>query len=237
MSKKAIVLLSGGLDSATCMAVAKRQNFELYALSFDYGQRHRCELEAARRVASSLGAREHRIFSLGLSQWGGSALTDADMPVPLDAEAKGSSGIPVTYVPARNLVFLSLAAAWGEVVGAHDLFIGVNSVDYSGYPDCRTEFISAFAAAVDAGTRAADEKWHWRIHAPLQNLGKNEIIELGLSAGVDYSLTVSCYNPDASGAACGHCASCQLRRAGFAAAGVQDPTRYADAAEERKKLG
>ena len=226
MEKKAIVLLSGGLDSATCLALARRRGFEVYALSFDYGQRHRCELEAAHRVAKALGAAEHRIFKMDLSQWGGSALTDKSLDVPVDAAAEGSDTIPITYVPARNLVFLSLAAAWGEVLGAHDLFIGVNDVDYSGYPDCRPDFINAFMAAVDAGTRAADEKWHWRVHAPLQELGKKEIIELGISAGVDYSLTVSCYDPDETGAACGHCASCQLRRAGFAAAGIPDPTRY-----------
>ena len=220
--KKAIVLLSGGLDSATCLAVARGEGFECHTLSFDYGQRHRCELEAAKRVAAAGGSAEHRIFRLDLNQWGGSALTDPNIPVPKD----GTDGIPVTYVPARNLVFLSLAAAWGEVLGAHDLFIGVNNVDYSGYPDCRPKVISACMAAVDAGTRAVDENWHWRVHAPLQSLGKKEIIELGISAGVDYSLTVSCYDPDSTGAACGHCASCQLRRAGFAAAGVPDPTRY-----------
>jgi 7-cyano-7-deazaguanine synthase len=226
MEKKAIVLLSGGLDSATCLALAKRRGFEIYALSFDYGQRHRCELDAAKRVAMALGAVEHRIFRMDLSQWGGSALTDTSLDVPVDEAAEGSDTIPITYVPARNLVFLSLAAAWGEVLGAHDIFIGVNNVDYSGYPDCRPAFINAFMAAVNAGTRAADEKWHWHVHTPLQALCKKEIIELGISAGVDYSLTVSCYNPDVTGAACGHCASCQLRRAGFAAAGISDPTRY-----------
>ena len=208
------------------MALAKSRGFEVYALSFDYGQRHRCELDAAHRVALALRAAEHRIFNMDLSQWGGSALTDRSIAVPVDEAAEGSENIPVTYVPARNLVFLSLAAAWGEVLGAHDIFIGVNNVDYSGYPDCRPRFIAAFMAAVDAGTRAVDEEWHWRVHTPLQNLGKKEIIELGISAGVDYSLTVSCYDPDSTGAACGHCASCQLRRAGFAAAGVPDPTRY-----------
>ena len=176
MEKKAIVLLSGGLDSATCLALAKLRGFEVYALSFDYGQRHRCELDAAHRVATALGAAEHRIFRMDLSQWGGSALTDKSLKVPVDEAAEGSETIPITYVPARNLVFLSLAAAWGEVLGAHDLFIGVNNVDYSGYPDCRPAFITAFMAAVDAGTRAADEKWHWRVHTPLQALGKREII-------------------------------------------------------------
>ena len=226
MEKKAVILLSGGLDSATCLALAKHRGFAAYALSFDYGQRHRCELDAAHRVAVALGAIEHRIFRLNLDQWGGSALTDRSLDVPVDKAAEGCDVIPITYVPARNLVFLSLAAAWGEVLGAHDIFIGVNSVDYSGYPDCRPGFISAFQSAVDMGTRAADEKWHWRVHTPLQELGKKEIIELGVSVGVDYSLTVSCYDPDETGAACGHCASCQLRRAGFAAAGVPDPTRY-----------
>lgn len=232
MKKKAIILLSGGLDSATCLALAKSQGFDTYALSFDYGQRHRCELAAARRVAAALGVTEHRIFKLGLEQWGGSALTDSSINVPVDEQAEGSDRIPVTYVPARNLVFLSLAAAWGEVLEAHDIFIGVNSVDYSGYPDCRKPFISLFGQTVDAGTRAADEHWHWHIHTPLQDLGKKEIIELGVSVGVDYSLTVSCYDPDETGAACGHCASCQLRRAGFLAAGVPDPTRYRGRPEE-----
>ena len=226
MNKKAVILLSGGLDSATCLAVAGRRGFETYALSFDYGQRHRCELDAARRVAAAGGVKEHRIFKLGLEQWGGSALTDSSLQVPVDEQAAGNENIPVTYVPARNLVFLSLAAAWGEALEAHDIFIGVNSVDYSGYPDCRASFISAFRSAVDAGTRAADENWHWRIHTPLQDLGKMEIVELGVSAGVDYSLTISCYDPDDTGAACGRCASCQLRRAGFIAAGFPDPTRY-----------
>ncbi len=221
--EKAVVLLSGGLDSATCLAVARDRNLECYALSFDYGQRHRCELEAARRVAAHLGAIDHRIFDLNLRQWGGSALTDEGLSVP---DAEESKGIPITYVPARNLVFLSLAGAWAEAIGAREIFIGVNSVDYSGYPDCRAEFITAFTAAINAGTRAADEDWKWRISTPLQTLGKAEIIKLGTSLGVDYSLTVSCYNPDASGRACGRCASCALRREGFRAAGVADPTVY-----------
>lgn len=221
--EKAVVLLSGGLDSATCLAVARDRNLECYALSFDYGQRHRCELEAARRVAAHLGAIDHRIFDLNLRQWGGSALTDEGLSVP---DAEESKGIPITYVPARNLVFLSLAGAWAEAIGAREIFIGVNSVDYSGYPDCRAEFITAFTAAINAGTRAADEDWKWRISTPLQTLGKAEIIKLGTSLGVDYSLTVSCYNPDASGRACGRCASCALRREGFRAAGVPDPTVY-----------
>ena len=222
--KKAVILLSGGLDSATCLAVAKHQGFELYAMSFDYGQRHSCELAAAQRIAKAIGVREHRIFDLNLSQWGGSALTSSEIDVPQE-EAKG---IPVTYVPARNLVFLSLASAWAETIGGCDIFIGVNSVDYSNYPDCRSSFISAFTQAVNLGTKAADEDWKWNIHTPLQNLSKAVIIKLGVSLGVDYSLSVSCYQADANGTACGKCASCLLRRDGFAAAGIADPTRYVE---------
>ena len=226
MNKKAIVLLSGGLDSATCLALAKRRGFAPYALSFDYGQRHRCELEAARKVAASLGAVEHRIFQLGLSQWGGSALTDSSIDVPVDEAAEGSEKIPITYVPARNLIFLSFAVAWAEVLGARHVFIGVNSVDYSGYPDCRPAFISAFSEAARLGTRAVDENWRFEIHAPLQHLSKAEIIRLGVRLGVDYGLTTSCYHPDEAGRSCGLCASCRLRHAGFVEAGVPDPTRY-----------
>ena len=221
--EKAIVLLSGGLDSATCLAAARRDGFETYALSFDYGQRHHAELEAARRVAAALGARDHRMFRLDLAQWGGSALTDSSLEVP-DSEA--SHGIPITYVPARNLVFLALAGAWAEALGARDIFIGVNSVDYSGYPDCRAPFIAAFAEALRLGTRAADDNWHWHIHTPLQNLDKSEIIRLGNELGVDYAMTVSCYRLDDAGRACGRCASCELRRTGFQKAGLPDPTRY-----------
>ena len=227
MTKKAVILLSGGLDSATCLAVARRDGFETYALSFSYGQRHTSELDAARRVARAGGAKEHRIFDLGLSQWGGSALTDPALAVPKGESADAEGIIPITYVPARNLVFLSLAAAWAETLDANDLFIGVNSVDYSGYPDCRPEFIDAFRRAVTLGTRTADDGGEWRIHAPLQHLGKAEIIRLGVSLGVDYSLTVSCYEADSEGRACGDCASCHLRREGFRAAGVPDPTCYA----------
>ena len=227
MMKKAVILLSGGLDSATCLAVARRDGFETYALSFSYGQRHTSELDAARRVARAGGAKEHRIFDLGLSQWGGSALTDPAIAVPRVESADDGGIIPITYVPARNLVFLSLAAAWAETLGVHDLFIGVNSVDYSGYPDCRPQFIDSFRRAVTLGTRTADDGGEWRIHTPLQHLGKAEIIRLGVSLGVDYGLTVSCYEADSGGRACGDCASCRLRRAGFAEAGIPDPTRYA----------
>ena len=220
--KRAIVLLSGGLDSATCLAKAVSEKFECFALSFDYGQRHRGELEASEKISRSLGAVEHRVFKLDLAQWGGSALTDTDIDVP----DYNGAGIPVTYVPARNMVFLSLATAWGEVIGAHDIFIGVNSVDYSGYPDCRKAFISSFAETARLGTCAVDDNWKWTIHTPLQELSKAEIIKLGVSLGVDYSLTTSCYNPDESGRACGRCDSCHLRRDGFRAAGVPDPTIY-----------
>ena len=220
--KKAIVLLSGGLDSATCLAKARAEGFECYALSFDYGQRHQCEIAASEAVAKQLGAAEFRCFKLDLSQWGGSALTDNAIDVPDHSDG----GIPITYVPARNMVFLSLAVAWGEVLGAHDIFIGVNSVDYSGYPDCRKQFISSFAETARLGTCAVDEKWQWNIHTPLQELSKAEIIKLGMSLGVDYSLTTSCYNPDADGRSCGKCDSCFLRHRGFVEAGVADPTVY-----------
>ncbi len=220
--EKAVVLLSGGLDSATALAIAGAEGFECYALSFDYGQRHRCELEAAEAVAKAAGAR-HLTMKIDLQAWGGSALTDAAIEVP---DAADSHGIPVTYVPARNLIFLSFATAWAEVLGARDLFIGVNSVDYSGYPDCRPKFIEQFAEVARLGTRAVDENWRYRIHAPLQNWSKAEIIRRGIELGVDYRLTTSCYHPDAAGLSCGRCASCALRIAGFAEAGVPDPTRY-----------
>jgi len=221
--KKALILLSGGLDSATSLAVAKHEGFTCYALSFDYGQRHLCELAAAKRVAQTGGAEYHNIIHINLNSWGGSALTDSSIDVPA---AEDSHGIPITYVPARNLIFLSFAAAWAEVLEARDIFIGVNNIDYSGYPDCRPEFIEAFGRAADLGTRAADEKWHFSIRTPLQQLSKAEIIQLGTSLGVDYSLTTSCYNPDVEGRSCGHCASCALRHAGFLASGIPDPTRY-----------
>ena len=221
--KKAIVLLSGGLDSATCLAAALQAGFECYTMSFDYGQRHRNELEASRKLSEAMGAKEHRVFSLDLRQWGGSALTDDTLDVP--KEGVGSQ-VPVTYVPARNLVFLSLAASWGEVIGAHDIFIGVNSVDYSNYPDCRAPFIASFAETARLGTCAVDDDWQWHIHTPLQNLSKAEIIKLGISLNVDYSLTTSCYDPDPEGRSCGKCDSCRLRHQGFVDAGVADPTVY-----------
>jgi len=220
--QRAVVLVSGGLDSATTLAMARSEGYRCYALSFDYGQRHRCELEAADRVAAHLGAVEHRTFRLDLSQFGGSALTDMAIDVP---EQPGE-GIPVTYVPARNTVFLSLALAWAEVLEAYDIFIGVNAVDYSGYPDCRPEFIEAFERTANLATKAGVEGQHFSIHTPLIDLSKAEIIRQGVRLGVDYGDTVSCYNPDEQGRACGVCDSCRLRAAGFAGAGVPDPTRY-----------
>jgi 7-cyano-7-deazaguanine synthase len=224
MSKPAVVLLSGGLDSATVLAIAREAGFACHALSLDYGQRHNAELAAAGRVAAHLGAVEHRTIPIGLGQFGGSALTDSGIAVP---ESPGT-GIPVTYVPARNTVMLSLALAWAEVLGAGDIFIGVNAVDYSGYPDCRPEFIAAFEHMANLATRAAVEGRRLRIHAPLQQLSKADIIRTGQRLGVDYGLTVSCYQADAAGRACGVCDACRLRRAGFEAAGVADPTAYQD---------
>ncbi len=220
--KKAVILLSGGLDSATVLAVARDQGYACHALSLDYGQRHSAELAAARRVAQSLGAVEHKVIRLDLSSIGGSALTDSRIAVP---EQPGE-GIPVTYVPARNTVFLSLALGWAEVLGAFDLFIGVNAVDYSGYPDCRPEYIRAFERLSSLATKAGVEGGQFHIHAPLIQLSKAEIIRLGQDLGVDYAQTVSCYAADAEGRACGVCDSCRLRAAGFAAAGVADPTCY-----------
>lgn len=223
--RKAVVLLSGGLDSATCLAIAKAEGFEVYALSFDYQQRHDSELAAARRIADAVGVAAHQVLSVDLRSWGGSALTSDAIDVPENREVDGKS-VPVTYVPARNLIFLSLAAAYAEVLGARDIFIGVNSVDYSGYPDCRKAFIDAFAEAARLGTCACDENWHFNIHTPLQNWSKAEIIRRGVELGLDYSQTVSCYQADKAGRACGVCDSCTLRKAGFAAAGVADPTLY-----------
>ena len=218
----AVVLLSGGLDSATTLAWAQAQPFECHALSVAYGQRHSSELDAAARVAKALGARSHRVMHVDLGSLGGSALTDAAIAVPEQA----SSGIPVTYVPARNTVLLSLALAWSEVLGARHIVIGVNAVDYSGYPDCRPEFIAAFQTMAQIATRAGVEGNALQIHAPLQHWSKERIIREGIRLGVDYGMTVSCYQADADGIACGRCDSCRLRREGFQAAGVADPTRY-----------
>ena len=222
MERAAIVLLSGGLDSATTLAWARDQGFDCVALSFDYGQRHAAELAAAARVAAQLGARDHRTVTLDLAAFGGSALTDPAIAVP----TAPSAGIPVTYVPARNTVFLAYALAWAEVLPARDLFIGVNAVDYSGYPDCRPAFIEAFEQLASLATRAGVEGEHFRIHAPLIHWSKAEIIRQGIALGVDYGLTVSCYQADVTGAACGVCDACRLRAAGFTEAGVADPTRY-----------
>ncbi len=218
-----MVLLSGGLDSATVLAMARSQGFECHALSVQYGQRHRAELDAAQRVAAALGAREHRVMAVDLAGIGGSALTDPALAIP-DAP---TAGIPVTYVPARNTMLLSLALGWAEVLGAEDIFVGVNAVDYSGYPDCRPQFIAAFEALARLATKAGVEGCRYRIHAPLIEMSKAQIIQAGTALGVDYAATVSCYQADAQGAACGKCDSCRLRAAGFAAANIADPTRYA----------
>ncbi|WP_425435126.1 7-cyano-7-deazaguanine synthase QueC [Oceanospirillum sanctuarii] len=221
--KKAVVLVSGGLDSATVLASAVAQGYECYALSFDYGQRQISELKAAGDVAKKHGAKAHKVIRLGLNDFGGSALTDHDIDVPEDE----SDGIPVTYVPARNTVFLSIALAWAEVLEAQHIFIGVNAVDYSGYPDCRPEFINAYEVMANLATKAGVEGNKLHIETPLLNLTKAEIIKSGIAAGVDYSLTVSCYQADDEGRACGVCDSCRLRAKGFSDAGVADPTRYA----------
>lgn len=220
---RAVVLLSGGLDSATCLAIARDMGFETYALSVAYGQRHAAELTASKRVALALGAREHRTASVNLGQFGGSALTDPGIAVPVDRD---DAGIPVTYVPARNTVMLSIALAWAEVLGANDIFVGVNAVDYSGYPDCRPAFIAAFEHMARLATKAGVEGAQLRIHAPLIDLTKADIIRRGMTLGVDYGITVTCYQADDDGRACGRCEACRLRAAGFAAAGVADPTPY-----------
>ncbi|WP_070885433.1 7-cyano-7-deazaguanine synthase QueC [Pseudomonas sp. D1-3] len=221
-AKKAVILLSGGLDSATVVAMAREQGYSCYSMSFDYGQRHRSELQAAERVARQLGVIEHKVIGINLDGIGGSALTDASIEVPQSP----TTGIPVTYVPARNTVFLSLALGWAEVLEAQDIFIGVNAVDYSGYPDCRPEFVNAFEHMANLATKMGVEGQRIRIQAPLQMLSKAEIVQAGSRLGVDYGLTVSCYLADADGRACGKCDSCRLRAAGFAAAGMPDPTRY-----------
>ncbi len=220
---RAVVLLSGGLDSATVLAMAREQGYESYALSFDYGQRHRSELDAAARVATALAAKEHRVVRLDLTGWGGSALTDSDIAVPTTP----MPGIPVTYVPARNTIFLSLALAWAETLGAPNIFAGMNAVDYSGYPDCRPDYIAAFQTMARLATRAGVEGQQLVIHTPIIHMGKADIVREGTRLGVDYALTVSCYQADAEGRACGVCDSCRLRKDGFVAAGVVDATRYA----------
>ena len=222
MQKKAIILLSGGLDSITVLALAKQQGYECYALSFDYGQRHNAELIAASKITSHYQVKDHKIIKLGLGAIGGSALTDEHIAVPNTPQ----TGIPVTYVPARNTIFLSFALGWAEVVEAHDIFIGVNAVDYSGYPDCRPEFIAAFQKLANLATKAGVEGEAVRIHTPLIALSKAEIIKTGLDLGVDYQMTVSCYSADSKGHACGVCDACRLRRAGFVEAGAIDTTRY-----------
>lgn len=219
---KAVVLLSGGLDSATTLAIARSAGFRNHALTINYGQRHRAELRAAAELARSLDVAEHRIFSLDLAGFGGSALTDPSIAVPTEA----TDGIPVTYVPARNTILLSLALAWAEALGAADSFIGANAVDYSGYPDCRPEYLAAFENMANLATKAAVEGRRFRIHAPLLTLSKAEIIRKGHELGVDFAATVSCYQATDAGLACGRCDACRLRRAGFVAAGVPDPTRY-----------
>ncbi|MDE2051387.1 MAG: 7-cyano-7-deazaguanine synthase QueC [Gammaproteobacteria bacterium] len=221
-SHRAVVLVSGGLDSATTLAIARSQSFECYALSVDYGQRHSAELDAAMRVSGALGAREHRIMRVDLAGIGGSALTDTSIAVP----EQPTAGIPVTYVPARNTILLSLALGWAEVLGAEDIFVGVNAVDFSGYPDCRPAFIEAFSRLAALATKAGVEGHPCRVQAPLISWSKQRIIREGTRLGVDYSLTVSCYQADDLGAACGRCDSCRLRRAGFEAAGIPDPTVY-----------
>jgi len=223
MKQKAIVLLSGGLDSATTLAIASAAGFDCYCLSFDYGQRHRAELAAAERVATAQHAAEHRVLRLDLAQFGGSALTDTGIDVPVNGV---QPGIPVTYVPARNTIMLSLALAWAEVLAARDIFVGVNAVDYSGYPDCRPEYVAAFEAMANLATKAGVEGQKLTVHAPLIDLTKAAIIQQGHALGVDYGLTVSCYQADDAGRACGVCDSCRLRREGFAAAGIADPTHY-----------
>lgn len=222
MTKKAVVLVSGGLDSATTLAIAKSQGYDCYAMSFNYGQRHQIELESAKSVSLSLGAIEHKVISLGLGDIGGSALTDNAIAVPQQL----AEGIPVTYVPARNTVFLALALGWAEVLDAEAIFIGVNAVDYSGYPDCRPEYIAAFQAMANLATKRGVEGQVIRIETPLLHLSKAEIIQKGTQLGVDYAKTLSCYSPDEQGRACGRCDSCRLRKQGFVAAGLPDPTRY-----------
>ncbi|SHE19221.1 7-cyano-7-deazaguanine synthase QueC [methanotrophic endosymbiont of Bathymodiolus puteoserpentis (Logatchev)] len=222
MTKKAIILLSGGLDSVTVLAMAKQQGYSIYALSFDYGQKHNAELASAQRIAQHYQVLEHKVITLGLGSISGSALTDAALTVPITPQ----EGIPVTYVPARNTIFLSFALGWAEVIDAHDIFIGVNAVDYSGYPDCRPKFIEAFQALANLATKAGVEGHEIKVHAPLINMSKGDIIQQGTQLGVDYAKTVSCYASSPEGFACGKCDACRLRKIGFEQAGIADPTPY-----------
>ena len=222
--KKAVVLLSGGLDSATTLAIARNQQFACYALSVHYGQRHQSELIAAQHIARQLQAREHRLVTVDLSVFGGSALTDKSIAVPTNDAVKNT--IPITYVPARNTIMLSLALAWAETLACQDIFIGINAIDYSGYPDCRPEYITAFEKMANLATKAATEGKKITLHTPLIHLSKSDIIHTGIALGIEYSATISCYQADESGQACGHCDSCRIRKAGFAAAGIADPTHY-----------
>ncbi|MBT4929442.1 MAG: 7-cyano-7-deazaguanine synthase QueC [Cellvibrionales bacterium] len=226
MTKKAVILVSGGLDSSTVLAMAKQQGFDCYTLSFDYGQRHRSELFAAAKVSEAMQVEAHKVVSLDLGTIGGSALTDTNIDVP----EYETTGIPVTYVPARNTVFLSIALGWAEVLGANDIFVGVNAVDYSGYPDCRPDYINAFEQMANLATKAGVEGNKLTVHAPLIDMTKGQIIQAGLKIGVDYAVTVSCYQADEEGAACGVCDSCRLRKQGFIDAGLKDPTRYKNSA-------
>lgn len=227
-NKKAVLLLSGGLDSTTTLAIAKSQNFEVYALSFSYGQKHRFELSAAEKIAKNMGVKQHKIITIDLGGFGGSALTQEDINVPKDrSESQIATGIPITYVPARNTIFLSFALAWAEVLNAFDIFIGVNALDYSGYPDCRPEFIKSFEETANLATAyGVDGKKHIKIHTPLISMSKAQIIKTGLDLGVDYSQTTSCYDPDELGKPCGHCDSCQLRLKGFRENKIKDPVIY-----------
>lgn len=226
---QAVVLLSGGLDSTTVLAMAREQGYACHTLAFDYGQRHRHELDACARIADALGAASHRVFELDIGQFGGSALTSSDIAVPKDRDESSMDDIPVTYVPARNLVFLSIALGYAETLGASDLFIGVNAIDYSGYPDCRPEFIDSFTRTANLATKLGVEEASISVHTPLINLTKGQIIARGCDLGVDYAMTHSCYDPDETGGACGRCDSCALRRNGFIEAGIEDPTRYSTA--------